>query len=271
MATQANTSRRKLAVKQPVETLAGAPKRAERKDVGSMMANWGMIAICFLLGVADMIMLREAMVSAFHMDYGGASFLALMVATVANATALMWGMETGKHLQKKSVNKYSRASFVIWVMIGLAYMAMRLLALSQKIDEAALNDEVMFGTADILGEVVQMFILAAFYVGTGLTISTKAAEIFDQDVVRYNKAKKEFDKAHDMLAEDSADLQELVGKLKGYDRHYDSLDLQRDKLKSAIQKSERQVMSDILGKTLEQNEIDPEKAHQVMEEILSRR
>lgn len=273
------------------------------KDTSSIFGKVAIIAVCFILGVLDMIMLRDAIKSLMGMNTATSSLTALCLATIANFTALMWGRESGKHLQKKSVNKFSRVNFLIWLTIGLFYMVIRVsnvvvpafrnceelyktdstetVAVLEDIDIDSdaeklqkCNEEKTNATtfSGLAGEVIQIIILAILYSSTGLTISAEARVIFDKDVSEYRKLKKEFEKSTEDIADVAADLQEQIGTLQKYSSNYTSLDLQRKKIDSSIRKAEESTMADIVGKMLSSNpEVTPSYAHQVKNEVLAKR
>lgn len=232
-----------------------------KKDLSSPVGKWIIIAACFILGVLDMIMLRDAVRTLLHMSNFFASVTAFALATVANFTALMWGRESGQHSQEKSLNKYSIVNFLIWTAIGIFYMVIRVT-----------NIITNSGSINVVGEVIQMLLLVILYISTGLTISAEARVIFDGDVAEYRKIKKEFEFSTEDLADEAARIQEQLGILEKYDRNYVSLDLQKNKISASIYKAEESTMADIVGKTVAANpEITPSEAHKVMEEVLDKR
>lgn len=226
------------------------------------------IAICFILGIADMIFLRGAMNTLIGLPMSMASIMALILATVANFAALLWGRATGEHSEEHSINRYSLTGFIPWLIIGFCYMAIRVLNLLKTIETGTNTPEL----SDYTGEIIQMVILAILYVSTGTTISAEARIIFDQNENEYRHRAHIFKKQHQDLSADAADLQEKIGQLKGYDRNYKALQLQYEKIKQSIRKAEAASMADIVGKTLRAHpEITPSEAHAIMNEILSRR
>lgn len=273
------------------------------KDTSSPVGKCIIIVICFLLGVLDMIMLRDAIKNLMGMNTMTSSLTAFCLATIANFTALMWGRESGKHSQKKSVNKFSRVNFIIWLVIGLFYMVIRvsnivvpafrdcsqlydttsaetslvsddssLMSESEKLQKC--EEEKVSATtfSGLAGEVIQIIILAILYSSTGLTISAESRAIFDKDISEYRKLKKEFEKSTNDLADAAADLQAQIGSLQKYSSNYSSLDIQRKKIDSAIRKAEEATMADIVGKMLSANQgITPSYAHQVKNEVLAKR
>lgn len=117
-----------------------------------------------------------------------------------------------------------------------------------------------------------MIILAILYIGTGITISAEARNIWDCDESEYRHRKKTFFKQHSALSDDAADLQENIGKLKGYNHNYTALRQQYDKIRTSIHKAESASMADIVGKTLKSHpEVTPSEAHEVMNDMLKRR
>jgi hypothetical protein len=244
----------------------------ERKSLHFPTLQIVVIAVCFLLGVADMTLLRDSMNSLMHMDYMTASMLALILATVANFTALLWGLASGAKMEKKSVNQHSFITFLLWALIGVAYMAIRVAAICQKIDDSVFDPTVVYEMMNMVGDFIQMLILAILYVGTGVTIAENARVIFDGEVGAYRMAKRKFEAMHKDAAEASADLQESIGKLKNYEKNYSSLEDQYARLKKSIVRAEKASMADVVGKTITSNpEIDPTAASAVMEGILERR
>lgn len=225
------------------------------------------IAACFLLGIADMIFLRNAMQILFKFSSSTASFMALLLATVANFTALMWGKANGDYDETKTINRHSATSFALWLAIGGCYLVIRILNMLNGIQTLPNADMSQFAN-----EIVQIVILAVLYIGTGITISEQASIIFDKIECEYRRRKKIFLKQHDVLSDDAANLQEDIGRLKGYASNYVALDAQYEKIKRSIRKAESAAMADIVGKTLKNHqEITPSEAHAVMNEILTRR
>lgn len=245
-----------------------APKQKFYKSIKPITGPVAIIMACFALGIADMIFLREAMYSLLGLPVSMASVMALILATVANFTALLWGKENGTNNEKHSINSHSAASFALWLAIGICYMAIRLMNMLQGIESEGAGTWFL----TYVGEIVQMVILAILYIGTGITISSEARTIWDANEAEYRHRKNKFLKQHRILSDDAADLQENIGKLKGYDRNYEALKLQYNKIKQSIRKAEAASMADIVGKTLKNHtEITPSEAHEVMNTILRRR
>lgn len=231
------------------------------KSIKPITMPVAIIAVCFALGVADMMMLQEAMPDALNVKQSLAAPLALILATVANFTALLWGKSNGERLEKRSLNRQSIISFLLWSMIGAAYMAIRILAGLRK-----------SSTGISVADLAQMGILAILYIGTGITISAEARTIFDANESEYRRRQKEFTKHNELISDEAADLQENIGKLKGYNSNYAALDAQYQKIKQSIRKAEAASMADIVGKTLKHHpEITSSEAHEVMDGVLRHR
>lgn len=220
------------------------------------------IIASFSLAILDMMLLYRILPNIFTaIEEYQAMLIAFLLATVANFTALTWGWNNGRRLEKRAVNKRSLGEIFFWIAIGAAYAAIRVMDLLNKMEA---NPEY-----DVMGDIVQMVILAISYIGTGVLIQSSAREIWDADCVAFRKAKKKFDILHNDIADASADLHESIGILKKYDSNYATLDKQKAEIETAIHKSEEAVMSDIVAVTLKKYPmISPAAANQVKEQVL---
>ena len=243
-----------------------------KKKTETPIVLWVLVVGSFLLAFMDMLFLGQALAELtrntnFALNTGAANIAAFALATVANLTALMWGVTNGRTLAKKTINKESRSWFISWVILGLVYAGIRVASMA-----LAMNSGEGDAVQNILGQIVIMAILAVSYIGSGTAIQWAARQIFDADVKEYQEAKKKFTEAHKKISHRKAALQEVINVLDDYDQNLVSLDRQYDKIKMAIMKSEKAVMAEIVGKTVTQNpEIDPVKAGEVMEEVLAER
>lgn len=220
------------------------------------------IIISFLLALLDMTLLYEKMVDLMNMTNAFAMLTAFIIATIANFIALTWGMENGKNLAKRAINKQTFPMFAAWALIGVAYATIRAVFIFKHLEDPGFVD-------DIAGEIIQIFILAISYVGTGTLIESSAREINDADCVYYRGIKKKFDKVSQDVTDDIADIKESIGILKKYGNNFSSLDRQKNKIKSAICRAEKGVMSDIAGKLCSEHpEISPDKVEQVEQQVL---
>ncbi|MBO7720519.1 hypothetical protein J6S35_02705 [Candidatus Saccharibacteria bacterium] len=215
----------------------------------------------FLLAIFDMIMLQGPVNHLTHLGNGMSMIFSFVLATVANFTALLWGKENGENLSEHSINKHSRGFFITWVIIGLVYAMIRLLDLF--FTPGAMDN--------LLGNIIQIIPLTVSYVGTGTLISASAKRMFDSETAEARRAKKEFDYYHEKLSVEVAEIERAINMLQNYDRHYDSLKLQRNKTYLSISKTERSAMSDIVGRVISSNDIEPSLAYSVMEDVLKKR
>lgn len=218
------------------------------------------IVVSFLLGLLDMELLYVAIHQLTSLNNGMSMVVALILATAANFMALTWGMGNGKRLEEKSINKRSLGEFLGWVTIGLIYTTIRVVNLINKIGTDDFN---------LIGDIIQMAILAVSYIGTGTLIQASACEIFDADTSNFRRTKRKFEQAHEDIADADADLREAIGIMMKYDLNYKSLDKQRDKISNSIYKSEKAVMANLVGIMCSENqEISPSMANKVMEEVI---
>ena len=233
-----------------------------RKDPDFPVYRVVFIVVSFLLGLLDMTLLYKAVqVLLTDIDYGMSMIISFAIATVANFTALTWGWENGKRLEKHIVNKHSAGSFILWLAIGIIYAVIRVINILKGIDN---NPDF-----DWIGEAVQIVILAISYIGTGFLIQASARDIWDAECRAFRKTRKKFNAIHEDVADASADLHEDIGILKKYNLNYEALDHQKNKIEYAITHSEKAVMADIVSMTCAKNPmISPIQANKVMELVL---
>lgn len=211
------------------------------------------IVISFLLAILDMIFLYRAVQSVFGQSRVMAMIISLGIASIANYSAFQWGALIGSRARKR----FSFNSF-LWIFIGFLYAAIR-----------GINIYMHPDKLDIRSEIFQMVVLAIFYIGTGLTIRSSAAHIFDADAVRYRKARKEFEEVHRYLAKTEKSLTEDFAILKNYGNHYEALLNQKNEIERGIEKTEKATAAAITGLVLKNNPtINATQAHIVMEESL---
>lgn len=226
------------------------------------------IIVSFMLAILDMILLQEKIGIVFRMNNVFAMATALIIATIANFMALTWGWGNGKRLEKKSLNKRSLRDFTLWAVIGCSYVAFRLLP-SLHPDWFDIEPEDITGLQE---EIMQIVVLGISYVGSGLLIQDSAREIWDNDCVRARKAKKKFMELREDLAADSADIRESISILNNYEKNYKTLELQKKKTVSAINKAEIATMSDIETEMKKAHpEISPADCRRVRDEVLASR
>lgn len=226
------------------------------------------IIVSFMLAILDMILLQEKIQIVFRMSNVFAMATALIIATIANFMALTWGWGNGKRLEAHAINPRSLRDFGLWVLIGFAYAAFRILpSLAPEWFDIP-PEEV----APLKSEILQIVVLAISYIGSGLTIQDSAREIWDRDCVKARKAKKRFYELREDLAADSADIRESISILNNYGKNYKSLELQKKKTESAINKAEVATMSDIVTRMkIVHPEISPSDCKRVMQEVLESR
>lgn len=233
-------------------------KNIKKKEITSDVGRWVIIIVCFLLAILDMIMLRDALGKVIQGLGSNAmkSLTAFVIATVANFNAFLWGMETGRNLRRRSVNKNSVLSFCIWVVIGIFYIIVKI---------SSFDD-------NILNNLVELSLLMILYASTGLTISAEARVIFDRDVREYKRLQKQLELYSATLADEVSEIRKNLDILDGFEDNFKTLDDQYAKIKSTIKKSEESAMADIVGKMLAGHpEVTPSEAHKVMDEMLAKR
>ena len=237
----------------------------KNKEIKSTVGSWILIVISFLLGIYDMINLSDSLGSMTKFSSWELSFVTLLIATIANFCAFLWGKGNGEELEKKKLNKKTISGFLGWFAIGLVYLAIRIASLSTHISGGESMDI-------ILGDVFMMVLLLVMYIGTGLTISTEARKIFDADIVGYKNSKKEFEKIHEEVTEEMSSINEHIGIIENYRENYKNLDVQYEKIKKSIYHAEEAAMAEIVGKMIEANpKISPTSAHRVMDDFLENR
>lgn len=218
------------------------------------------IVVSFLLGILDMGLLYISIHQLTSLSNGMSMIVALILATAANFMALTWGMGNGKRLEEKAINKRSLGEFMGWVTIGIIYTVIRVVNLMNKIGTDDFN---------LVGDIIQMAILAVSYIGTGTLIQSSAREIFDADTSNFRRTKRKFEQAHEDIADADADLREAIGIMTKYNLNYKSLEKQRDKISNSIYKSEKAVMANLVGIMCSENQdISPAMANKVMEEVI---
>lgn len=236
-------------------------EKGANKDIKYPIGSLAIIIFSFLLAILDMILLYH---SVGKLGLGQSRFmqmmLAFIIATIANANALMWGYENGKNLAKKSLNKKTALSFIFWVLIGGFYAY-------AKIHEYE-------GTPDksLIDSIPELAILAISYIGSGTLIASNAAKIFNRKLADARKFEKRFKIMHEDLASEVAEIRRLTETLENYDKTYKSLDKQRDIIKKSILRSEKASMSSIAEKIIEQNpEVTAINVYAVRDEFLAKR
>ena len=240
---------------------------SNKKSLKFPVASVVYIVVSFLLGLLDMTLLYKIVGPLMGLDNAMAMFVAFLLATIANFTALTWGKANGDNMAEKSINKHSVGSFIAWVFIGIVYLAIRIAGLF-----LVSRPE---GTSDInywVGQILTMSILAISYIGTGVLIASSSRTIWDREAKDMRRLTKEFNQAHDDLAKATADLDQNISILSKYHLNYPSLERQYKKIESAIYRAEDATMSDIVGKVVAAHpEINPREAHNVKDEIMEKR
>lgn len=236
----------------------------EPRSLKYPVGELAIIVASFLLAILDMTFLYKALQNIIPgLERFMAMLVALILATVANFTALMWGRANGEHL-KKSLNKHSIGFFIGWLIIGFIYAGIRTYNIIKGVSTGR--------SIDIGGEIVQIIILAVSYIGTGTLIAQSEARIRDKIAVRARKEKKEFELLHAELAEKEAEIEKTISTLDSFDEIYQSLDNQYDKIKESIFRAEKASMEEVTGKIIEQNPgITPSHIYAVRDEFLESR
>lgn len=221
------------------------------------------IIVCFVLGFLDMMFLRESIATLAGQGPEESGIIALAIATVANFSALLWGQGKGEGGEDKKIGRIkARSSFWTWVGIGFIYLAFRISALSVSIVDGA---EII----NIIGEIVNMILLAILYISTGTTISAKAREIFDAGARACRLAKKKFTEADKKLLKKIHKLNVTMGALESYQNNYDYLNIQVAEQSKTIAKFENATMADAESQMLHQHvDIDAVDLHKVKEQVL---
>ena len=232
------------------------------------------IVVSFLLAVYDMFFLYKALKNVVGTILGDSTqsmifmVVALLLASIANTCALLWGIENGKHMQKRSINKYSIGCFLGWFAIGVGYLVIRLFDLRETISIAATNGS----EANIAGSLISIGLLAVSYIGTGTLIQASAREIFDAELSALRKAKKRFERANEDLADSYADIKESIGVLKSYDINYKTLNVQYKKCLTSMIRTENATMSVIVGRMLARHgDVNPKLADDILKSVIKDR
>ena len=235
-------------------------ERNRKKNPNMPVVRIIFIVISFLLAFLDMALLSKSWHRATGQDVATSTFVAFALATAANFIALTWGWGNGRRLENKTINKRSVGEAIAWIIIGIVYIAVRAIEISKL---GADFDKL------IIGKVAEMAVLAVSYVGTGILITTSAREIFDADCVAYRLAKKEFEQAHDEIAENDAIIRQAIGVLEQYNLNYEALDSQKEKISSAIKKAERGTMESIAGIQEVKHNINPVFVNEIIDEVVN--
>lgn len=230
---------------------------------------WVFIAVSFLLGFLDMVLLQDRIRDLFiGFDSLWSMITAFVIATVANFTAFQWGHTDGKDLTKKLINKRSMGPFLFWVALGVVYAAIRA---SYIIKHTAMGVAPILDGSDILGEILQIVVLAISYIGTGFLIAEQARRIFDADCVEYRRAKKEFNRLHGEVATENADLKADIKALGRFSDNFKTLERQYEEKRREIKKAERRTLARITGEMLKDNpDVTPSTANRIMEDIIAK-
>lgn len=228
------------------------------------------IVVSFLLAVFDMFFLYKALKNTVGTILGDSTqsmtfmLVALILATIANFTALMWGIENGRRMQKRSINKHSIGYFLGWFAIGVGYLVIRIVDLRRSMES---GDGV-----NISGSLISMGLLVISYIGTGTLIQASAREIFDAELSTLRKAKKKFERANEDLADSYADIKESIGVLKSYEINYRTLNVQYKKCLTSMIRTENAAMSVIVGRMLaKHNDMNPKLADEVLKSVINER
>ena len=238
-----------------------------KKNIHNRIFLWSVVVASFLLAILDMSFLRDVFKDNILVNEGNdteiilkASLIALIMATAANVTALLWGKEKGER-------KTGRSFLVGWIVLGFGYAIVRSVSF---IINVVFDNDWSFDA--IMRELVPVIILTISYVGTGTMLQWAGAQLWDNDIVNYLRSKKEFKKEHTMMANNYASIAAMIKNLREYDSNYNCLEDQYNKHLDKIRKNEKSTMSLIVAKTIAKYpEITPEYANQVMDEVLAER
>ena len=236
----------------------------ERIDIDFPYFRVVMIIASFALGLLDMMFLYRAIHNLTGLGNGASMFAAFAIAEVANFTAFMMGAQNGENMSKHAINKKSAGLFAAWVILGIGYVAIRVLNFIK------LTSTPDF---DINGELLQFFILGISYIGTGTTIWSSSRRIFDKKAHDYRKAKKNFELARENLNNAFATLQSSYGNIINYNVNYKNLDTLKKNIEENIELSEKATMNDLGGKVLKthQRDVNPVLVRQVIDKVLKKR
>ena len=233
-----------------------------KKNVHNRFFLWSIVFVSFVLAVLDMMFLRDVMKDYIFGDNDviKASSIALLLASAANVTALLWGKEKGER-------KTGRPFLIGWIFLGFAYAVIRSVSF---VNNVVFDGDWSFDA--IIREAVPVIILTISYVGTGTMLQWAGAQLWDNDIVNYLRSKEEFKREHTMIANNYASITAMIKSLREYDSNYDCLENQYIKHLDKIRKNEKSTMSLIVAKTIAKfPEITPEYANQVMDEVLAER
>lgn len=232
----------------------------KQKKIYNRPFLWTVVVISFLLAIMDMFFLQNVFEKYFEFELFGASFSALALATAANISALLWGKQKGERESGKGF-------LGGWVFLGLAYFMLRTIPF---VNEIVLPGKWEF--SPIMKQLGPVLILAISYIGTGTAIEWAANQLWDLDVVKYLKTKKEFEAQEELIANNRSALLKMIKDLEEYDNNYTILDKQYDACAKKIFKYEQATLNMIAGKTKELNpSIDPEAVNTIMEAVLAKR
>lgn len=237
-----------------------------KKTIDNRGFLWTIIVLCFALAVLDMIFLKEVLLE-YKMvtEDWQASLIAFALATAANSSALVWGMQVG---QRKS----GRSFLAGWILLGFVYLVLRGMAISKVVqgfgDGLTENEQI----SAIASQLIKIVILSISYIGTGTMIKWAAEQLWDADTERYRKAKATFELENRRIAKNGAVIDGMIKTLEEYGDNYRSLGKQYDNIKSNINEIERSTMAQIVERTIaEHSDIDPVDAREVMNIVLEER
>lgn len=245
-----------------------AKKRIEKTKKIDLVRPYGCVlvmAIAFLFGFVDMLMLSKSIESLELFSPFLSAVFALMLAQSANIVALTMGKKNGETLEDHIVNDRNKHFFFCWLVIACIYIIVRGVGIHNELSSVGVADAVKNG-------IITYAMLSISYTLSGLTIWENAARFWNYNSRKCQEAKKSYDKALVEYQNAIADLQEDIDALEGYNRHYENLDKIYNEIKKHIYSAEYSTMSDITGKAIESGaDVNPIDAKNVFKDAISSR
>jgi hypothetical protein len=215
-----------------------------------------LLILGFGLAFFDMTVLQKGIHLITGANTSMSTLIAFGIATIANTFALDWGITNGRNKVKNMISKKSMLSFLAWVMFGIVYIIIEIIA--------TVNSDKVINWPNQIG---QYIILAMSYIFSGLAIQKSAREMWDADASACRASENEYKVLRKRIAKEDSEINDMMTALENYSQNYDGLDEQFVKQSDAIRHAEDSVINEILGKTLQSNlEITPSEAKKVVEE-----
>ena len=219
-----------------------------------------LLIISFALALLDMSMLKESVLEIIPVGNTMSSVLAFAIATVANCMALDWGLSQTSKEKKKGYNKIG---LIGWISFGLVYIVLKCVGADwEEILEEQTEMRIFAG---------EFIILAASYIFSGLSIQNSAKDIWADDAVACRKAESDYKELLHQLSKEDAKIDKKLSILENYESYYKATRKQYLRHRQAILGAERASCNEILGRTLQECDVEPSVAKEILNEILERR